>query len=76
LWEQQSGKQPGDPAKLAQALVAIASQEPPPSRLIAAADALALAEQKVVALQEAINASRDLSTSLAVDEVEAAGDWS
>jgi NAD(P)-dependent dehydrogenase (short-subunit alcohol dehydrogenase family) len=45
-------------------------------RFIAGADALALAEREVAALQEAISASRDLSTSLAVDEVEAAGDWS
>jgi NAD(P)-dependent dehydrogenase (short-subunit alcohol dehydrogenase family) len=75
-WEEQSGRQPGDPAKLAQALVAIASQESPPPRSIAGADAIALAEQKVAALQQAINAYRDLSTSLAVDEVEAAGNWS
>jgi hypothetical protein len=43
----------------------IASQESPPPRFIAGADAFALAEQKVAALQEAINAYRDLSTSLA-----------
>jgi NAD(P)-dependent dehydrogenase (short-subunit alcohol dehydrogenase family) len=75
-WEEQSGSQPGDPAKLAQALLTIASQESPPPRFIAGADALAMAEQKVAALQKAISASRDLSTSLAVDEVEAAGKWS
>ena len=56
--------------------MAIASQESPPPRSIAGADAIALAEQKVAALQQAINAYRDLSTSLAVDEVEAAGNWS
>jgi NAD(P)-dependent dehydrogenase (short-subunit alcohol dehydrogenase family) len=75
-WEEQSGSQPGDPAKLAQALLTIASQESPPPRFIAGADALALAEQKVAALQKAISASRDLSTSLAFDEVEGAGKWS
>jgi hypothetical protein len=75
LWEDQS-RQPGDPAKLAQALVAIASQESPPPRFIAGADAIALAEQKVAALQQAINPFRDLSTSLALDEVGAAGNWS
>jgi NAD(P)-dependent dehydrogenase (short-subunit alcohol dehydrogenase family) len=51
-WEDQSGRQPGDPAKLAQALLTIASSPPP--RFIAGADAIALAEQKVGALQQAI----------------------
>lgn len=51
----------------------IASQQSPPPRFIAGADAIAIAEQKVAALQEAINAYRDLSTSLALDEVDAAG---
>ena len=72
-WEAQSGRQPFDPAKLAQALLVVASQDSPPRRFIAGADAIALAEQKVAALQEAINAYRDMSTSLAVDEVDAAG---
>jgi hypothetical protein len=61
------------PRQLAQALLTIAGQDSPPPRFIAGPDAIALAEQKVAALQQAINASRDLSTSLAVDEVEAAG---
>src|SRR2546422_3120825 len=68
-WEAQSGKQPGDPAKLAQALLTIASQDPPPHRFIAGADAIALAEQKVDELKKQIDAYRDLSTSLALDTV-------
>jgi NAD(P)-dependent dehydrogenase (short-subunit alcohol dehydrogenase family) len=75
-WEEQSGRQPFDPAKLAQALLVIAGEESPPPRFIAGADAIALAEQKVAALQEAINAYPDLSTSLALDEVDAAGNRS
>jgi hypothetical protein len=47
LWEDQSGRQPGDPAKLVQELVAMAGQESPPPRFIAGADAIALAERKV-----------------------------
>jgi NAD(P)-dependent dehydrogenase (short-subunit alcohol dehydrogenase family) len=66
-WKAQSGRQPGDPAKLARALVAIASEEPPPRRFIAGADAIGLAEQKVAALQAEIDAYRDLSTALAFD---------
>jgi NAD(P)-dependent dehydrogenase (short-subunit alcohol dehydrogenase family) len=75
-WEEQSGRQPGDPAKLAQALLTIAGHESPPPRFIAGPDAIALAEQKVAARREAIEADRDRSTSLAVDQVEAGGNWS
>ena len=46
-WKSQNGKQVGDPAKLAQALLVITSQEPPPRRFIAGADAIAGAEQKI-----------------------------
>jgi len=67
-WQAQSGRQGGDPAKLARALVAIASEEPPPRRFIAGADAIALAEQHVADLQAQIDAYREQSTSLALDE--------
>src|SRR6267143_4133442 len=67
-WQAQSGRQGGDPAKLARALVAIAGEEPPPRRFIAGADAIALAEQHVADLQAQIDAYRELSTSLALDE--------
>ena len=73
-YEAQNGRQAGDPAKLAQALVTIAGQQPPPRRFIAGADAVAIAEQKVAVLQAQINAYRDLSTSLARDEVTVAED--
>src|SRR6266702_2738976 len=66
-WQAQSGQQGGDPAKLAQALVAIASEDPPPRRFIGGADAIGLAEQKIADLQAQIAAYRDLSTSLAFD---------
>ena len=67
-WQAQSGRQGGDPAKLARALVAIAGEEPPPRRFIAGADAIALAEQHVADLRAQIDAYRELSTSLALDE--------
>ncbi len=66
-WKAQSGQQPGDPAKLAEALMTIANEEQPPRRFIAGDDAIALAEQKVADLQAQIAAYRDLSTSLALD---------
>jgi len=68
-WEAQNGQQPGDPAKLAQALLTITAQEQPPRRFIAGADAIGLAEQKVASLQQSIEAFRELSTSLAYDDV-------
>jgi NAD(P)-dependent dehydrogenase (short-subunit alcohol dehydrogenase family) len=67
FWKAQNGQQSGDPAKLARALIIIASQEPPPLRFIAGADAIATAEQKVADLKAQIDANRDLSTSLAFD---------
>ena len=68
FWKSQNGQQSGDPAKLARALITIASQDPPPRRFIAGADAIATAEQVVADLKSQINAERDLSTSLAFDE--------
>ena len=47
FWKAQNGKQTGDPAKLARALMTIADQERPPLRFIAGADAIATAEQKI-----------------------------
>ncbi len=72
-WQAQNGQQSGDPAKLAKALIAIASQEPPPGRFIAGADAMALAEQKLAALKGQIDAYRELSASLALDQPAPAG---
>ena len=56
FWKAQNGQQSGDPAKLARALITIASQEPPPRRFIAGADAIATAEQKVADLKAQIDA--------------------
>src|ERR1700694_495682 len=67
FWKAQNGLQSGDPAKLARALMTIASKEPPPRRFIAGADAIATAEQKIADLKGEIDSNRDLSTSLAFD---------
>jgi len=66
-WKSQNGRQSGDPEKLARALLTIASQEPPPRRFIAGADAIGTTEQKVAALREDIEFDRPLSTSLDFD---------
>ncbi len=68
-WRAQNGQQGGDPAKLARALVTIASEKQPPRRFIAGADAIATAEQKVADLKKQIDAYREqLSVSLALDQ--------
>src|SRR5436309_1875690 len=72
-WQAQRGQQGGDPAKRARALIAIASEEQPPRRFIAGADAIGLAEQKVADLKAQIDAYRELSTSLSLDELAPAG---
>jgi NAD(P)-dependent dehydrogenase (short-subunit alcohol dehydrogenase family) len=63
-WKATHGQQAGDPAKLAQALLTIAGQEPPPRRFLAGADAIATAEQKIAELRADIEFNRPLSTSL------------
>jgi NAD(P)-dependent dehydrogenase (short-subunit alcohol dehydrogenase family) len=72
FWEAMNGQQGGDPAKLAQALLTITDQEQPPLRFVAGADAIALAEQKLAERQQQIDAFRELSSSLALDEAETA----
>jgi NAD(P)-dependent dehydrogenase (short-subunit alcohol dehydrogenase family) len=68
FWKVQNGRQSGDPAKLARALIEIASQEPPPRRFIAGADAIATAEQTAAELKAQTDAYRSLSSSLAFDD--------
>jgi len=63
-----NGKQPGDPAKLADALIKIANQNEPPKRWLAGADAISDTEKKITELQQQIHAYRELSLSLAYVE--------
>jgi NAD(P)-dependent dehydrogenase (short-subunit alcohol dehydrogenase family) len=67
FWRAQNGRQSGDPAKLARALIMIGSHEAPPRRFVAGADAIATAEQKVADLKAQIDAERDLSMSLSFE---------
>ena len=72
FWKGQHGRQAGDPARLADALLRVVAQERP-RRFIAGADAIATAEQRVAALQSDIDAYRVVSTSLAYDQPVVAG---
>src|SRR5437868_6074878 len=65
-WESMNGKQEGDPAKLAAALVQIVDQDNPPVRWVAGTDAVAAVEQKARDLLAQVDAHRDISTSLAI----------
>jgi len=67
FWTSQNGRQTGDPAKLAQALVTITDQDQPPRRFIAGPDAIEGAKQHIAKLQQEIEAYPDLSSSLAID---------
>jgi len=66
-WKRMSGLQGGDPAKLAKALVQLASQPEPPLRWPAGADAVATFEEKARELLAQANAHRELSSSLGYD---------
>jgi NAD(P)-dependent dehydrogenase (short-subunit alcohol dehydrogenase family) len=68
VWNSMNGQQGGDPAKLANALVRLASQDEPPPRWAAGADAVETVEQKAKDMLAQVDAYRDLSTSLALDE--------
>jgi NAD(P)-dependent dehydrogenase (short-subunit alcohol dehydrogenase family) len=67
-WNAMNGQQGGDPAKLATALVQLASQDEPPLRWVAGADAIATVEQKAKDLLAQADAYRELSSNLAHDD--------
>jgi len=68
-WNGMNGRQAGDPAKLASALVQLASQDQPPLRFAAGADAIKTVEQKAKDLLAQAGAYRELSSHLAHDDV-------
>jgi NAD(P)-dependent dehydrogenase (short-subunit alcohol dehydrogenase family) len=68
-WKGMNGKQSGDPAKLARALVQLAGLDEPPARFAAGADAVQAFEVKASALLAQAHAHRALSSSLAHDDV-------
>jgi NAD(P)-dependent dehydrogenase (short-subunit alcohol dehydrogenase family) len=63
-WNGMNGRQGGDPAKLADALVQLAGQDEPPLRFVAGADAIATVEQKAKDLLAQVGAYRELSSNL------------
>jgi NAD(P)-dependent dehydrogenase (short-subunit alcohol dehydrogenase family) len=68
FWHSMNGKQGGDPVRLAQGLISIANHPEPPKRWVAGADAIVEVERKISELQQQIDAYRELSSSLAIQE--------
>ena len=64
-WKSVDGKQSGDPAKLADALVKLVALQDPPTRFAAGADAMQTFEAKANTLLAQGRAHAELSTSLA-----------
>ena len=67
-WKKMNGLQGGDPAKLANALVQLASRHEPPVRWPAGADAVEALEKKAKELLAQASANRPLSSSLAHED--------
>jgi NAD(P)-dependent dehydrogenase (short-subunit alcohol dehydrogenase family) len=67
-WQAMNGRQGGDPAKLADALVQLANQDQPPLRFAAGGDAVATFEQKAKDLLAQADAYRELSSNLAHED--------
>jgi NAD(P)-dependent dehydrogenase (short-subunit alcohol dehydrogenase family) len=64
-WRSMHGRQAGDPAKLARALVTLSDSAELPLRFVAGADAMAGVEENLRTIQAQIDANRALSGSLA-----------
>ena len=64
-WKGMDGKQGGDPAKLAQAVVKLVALKEPPTRFAAGTDSMQTFEAKANALLSQAQAHRSLSASLA-----------
>jgi NAD(P)-dependent dehydrogenase (short-subunit alcohol dehydrogenase family) len=68
LWRAMNGRQAGEPAKLARALVLLADSDRPPLRWVAGADAVDGVAQKARLLLAQVDAHRELSTGLAHED--------
>ncbi|KOR19067.1 oxidoreductase [Burkholderia cenocepacia] len=61
--EEKSGKQPGDPAKAARAMLAVIAADHPPAHLLLGSDALRLVRNKLAELDEEIRAWEAVTVS-------------
>ncbi|MFJ2173006.1 SDR family oxidoreductase [Streptomyces sp. NPDC087851] len=70
-WKSMNGRQTGDPAKLARALLTIAGQSEPPQRFVAGADAIEGVTAKARELLAQAEGSRELGGDLGYDDTHA-----
>jgi NAD(P)-dependent dehydrogenase (short-subunit alcohol dehydrogenase family) len=63
-FEQRNGQQPGDPLKLAQALIRLADESTPPMRLLAGAFAVQVFDTKLTDMRAELEARRQLSIGM------------
>jgi len=61
--EERNGRQPGDPAKLAEAIVSLAETDTPPLRFLAGAVAVSTVEAKLASMRAELDSWRQLSVS-------------
>ena len=61
--EEKSGKQPGDPARAARAMLAVIDSEAPPAHLLLGSDALQLVRGKLDELLRQFHAWEELTVS-------------
>jgi NAD(P)-dependent dehydrogenase (short-subunit alcohol dehydrogenase family) len=61
--EERNGRQPGDPAKLAEAIVSLSKTDKPPLRFVAGSVALGAADQKLADMRNEFDRWRQLSIS-------------
>src|SRR5215469_5532900 len=61
--EERNGRQPGDPAKLAEAIVSLAETDTPPLRFLAGAVAVSTVEAKLASMRAELDRWRQLSLS-------------
>lgn len=68
--EAMDGKQPGDPAKAAQAMIQVVESDNPPLRLALGADAVSVIEEKLKAMNEELQAWKSVSVATAFEGAE------
>jgi NAD(P)-dependent dehydrogenase (short-subunit alcohol dehydrogenase family) len=71
MWQGMNGRQAGDPAKLAAALMELLDLAQPPERWVAGADPIGAVEQKAEQLLAQLDAHREVSCSLAHSDARA-----
>ena len=64
FYEQRSHQQPGDPVRLAQAMLQLAAMENPPLRFSAGSDSLEMVEARLAQVRAEMDAHRELSRSV------------